>query len=61
MPKSSMSVFFFPFCSPLSSVAKKLNVCAKSSEFDVRDVLWRDVLTISSFKFVFSPEVEKNC
>ena len=33
----------------------------KSSEFDLRDLLWREILTIWSFKFVFSPEVEKNC
>ena len=40
---------------------KNLTSVQKSSEFDLRDVLWRDILTILSFKFVFSPEVEKNC
>ena len=39
---------------------KNLTSVQKSSEFDLRDVLWRDILTILSFKFVFSPEVEKN-
>ena len=39
---------------------KNLISVQKSSEFDLRDVLWRDILTILSFKFVFSPEVEKN-
>ena len=33
----------------------------KSSDFDLRDVLWRDIFTIFGFKFVFSPEVDKNC
>ena len=33
----------------------------KNYEFDLRDVLWRDILTILSFKFVFSLEVERNC
>ena len=33
----------------------------KSYDFDLRDVLWRDIFTIFGFKFVFSPEVDKNC
>ena len=28
----------------------------KNSEFDLRDLLWRDILAILSFKFVFSTE-----
>ena len=43
------------------SLVNNLTSVQKYSEFDLRDVLWRDILTILSFKFVFSLEVEKNC
>ena len=56
-----MAVFVSVFVVLGLAFHKNLTSVQKNSEFDLRDVLWRDILTILSFKFVFSLEVEKNC
>ena len=56
-----MAVFVSVFVVLGLAFHKNLTSVQKNSEFDLREVLWRDILTVLSFKFVFSLEVEKNC
>ena len=56
-----MAVFVSVFVVLGYAFHKNLTSVQKSSDFDLRDVLWRDIFTIFGFKFVFSPEVDKNC
>ena len=55
-----MAVFVSVFVVLGLAFHKNLTSVQKNSEFDLRDVLWRDILTVLSFKFVFSLDVEKN-
>ena len=56
-----MAVFVPVFVVLGQAFYRNLTAVQKRSEFDLRDVLWRAILTSLSSKFIFSLEIEKNC